>query len=139
MIKEGTIYYASFPTFGANFIDIFKISDEWVHFYKSPLLNDLIHRKEIDDFSLVKKSQCKLSSLSYRYENPSYDSYFIGVIEIPIEIIFFVKRNKSLTSNEPLLLDFPFITTGDHYNATFFINMPSKSEYRNWMIKKVID
>jgi len=136
-MKKGEIYYCS-DQFGPRFIKIIKIeeiqhkNDEWVFFWSSPWLGDVI-----SDSTGCVRQQIKKWNFEKLIKNFSFSGHFRGCIKVPDEVINAVKSDIKINLNYPYMQYAPF--NGVFSNDRILCKQISKEEYRNLKLDSILE
>jgi hypothetical protein len=131
MIDLNDIYYLS-DQFGSKFIkvisigDIWEKNDNWVYFYRSVYLDNILKAKPPYLDSGCFKSQIKKVHFERLLTNITYSGKFRGCIKIPNDIL--ISREKCLST--------PYMCLSDD---KIICKEVSKEDYRNLKLNKLLE
>jgi len=165
MLKVGDIYYLS-DQFGPKFVkiimigDIHEKNDNWVYFYKSTWLNNIV-KVSYPENGLgnlgCDKSQVKKWHFEKLLDRFTYTSSFKGCIKINGEIVQAIKDNREsdiikLIKNDPNIYPYMEVIRGDRcllqhdeklvdFDKCDIITCKkiSKQDFRNIKLNKILE
>lgn len=149
MINVGDIYYFS-DQFGPNFVKILMIGDiwtkdeNWVFFYKSSSLSNIIRASYPENDIGCDKAQVKRWHFEKLIDKFTYSSHFKGCIKIDNDLIQKMKEGKEsdvihLISNDPN--KYPYIEVIGSVLSGYRVSCKriSKQDFRNLKLNKILE
>ncbi len=151
MLKVGDIYYLC-DQYGPKFVKIITIGDirtkddNWVFFYKSTYLHNIINASFPEDDRGCDKAQVKKWHFEKLIDKITYNGNFKGCIKISDEIIQSIKENESVIIN---LIDhnpnlYPYMQIVGHTDVItrapkVACKIISKQDFRNLKLDKILE